>query len=216
MHADGPRGHSHLNTVDRLQPPVISIRTMRCATSAGSCSSALGCERGTRWPGRCTRGRRRPRSPRSSRLARRAGAAPTPAARAAEASGRTRPRSDHGRCLVLVVHGPVVECPVRLDIAHPRAGDPGEPIQRRDLVDHIIGQARRIDVDAAATEAGQVSVAHLGADRHIAADSCLADSAQDVRVAGMEAAGDIGAGDDVQQGVVIPRSRSRTPRRGRC
>ena len=212
MHADGPRGHGHLSTVDRPQPAghqhrhhalrhlrrVMQQRIWLRPGHQGGLSgvSAVGEGLGHRAQAGLlgVPEQRRPRQPqqRKRRVVRDHG-------------------GDHGRCLVLVVHGPVVERPVRLDIAHPRTGDPGEPIQRPDLVDHVIGQARRIDVDAAAAEAGQVPVAHLGTDRHIAADGCLADSAQDVRVAGVEAAGDIGAGDDVQQGVVVPEVQIPNP-----
>jgi hypothetical protein len=103
----------------------------------------------------------------------------------------------------MIVYGPVVKRSVRLDIAHPGAGDPSEPVQCRDLINHVVGQAGRIDIDAAATEAGQVPVTNLGADGDAAAHGGLADPPHDIGVAGMEAARDIGARDHVEQGIVV-------------
>ena len=94
------------------------------------------------------------------------------AASAATTSGR----------LIIVVHCRLVERAVRLDIAHPGARDTSEAIQRPDLIDHVVGEACRIHIDAAAAKTGQVPVAHLSADGDSAACGGLADSAHDVRV----------------------------------
>src|SRR4029453_5914181 len=112
-------------------------------------------------------------------------------------------RSDHRSCLLVIVHGPVVESTMRLDMAHSGTGDTSEAIERPDLIDHVIGQTLRVDINAAAAESGEIVVADLGTDGHTAADGCFAYSTQGVGGAGMEAAGDIGAGDDVQQRLVI-------------
>jgi hypothetical protein len=118
--------------------------------------------------------------------------------------------------LIIVPARSVVEGAVRLHIAHPRTRDTREAIQRSELIDHIVGQARRIDVDAAATEAGQIPIADLGTDRDAAAYRGLADPAHDVRVAGMKAAGKIRARNDIEQRRCRHRaSKRQIPRRGR-
>ena len=54
-----------------------------------------------------------------------------------------------------------------------------------------------------AAEAGEVAVADLGADRDAALGGGGADPAHRGRVAGVEAAGDVGRGDQVEQRVVV-------------
>ena len=56
----------------------------------------------------------------------------------------------------------------------------------------------------APAEAGEVAVADMGADRDLVC-LCLAQRPQDAcRVAGVEAAGDVGAGDDAEHRLVVP------------
>jgi hypothetical protein len=92
---------------------------------------------------------------------------------------------------------------VRLHVAHPGAGQPGEGVQRPDLVEQVVAQFVRVVVDAAAAETGEVAVPDLGADRHAPLGGGGADPAHRGRVAGVEAAGDVGARDDVQQRLVV-------------
>ncbi len=91
-------------------------------------------------------------------------------------------RRDDGGRLLLVVHDRVVERAVRLHVAHPRARRPrANASQRADLVDDVLGQLVRLDVDEPAAEAGQVAVAHLRADRDVVLDRALAHPAHDRR-----------------------------------
>jgi len=77
-------------------------------------------------------------------------------------------------------------------------------VEGADLVDHVRHERRGLDVDEPTPEARQVAVAHVRADRHVGRDSPGADPAHDRGVAGVEAAGDVGTGDQLQQRVVIP------------
>ena len=97
----------------------------------------------------------------------------------------------------------VVQRPVRLDVGDAGAGDLGEGIERAELVEHDIAQLVGVDVDEAPTEARQVGVADLGADRHAPVGRRLAHPSQRRRVAGVGATGDVGAGDDVEHRLVV-------------
>src|SRR5205814_4275878 len=92
---------------------------------------------------------------------------------------------------------------VRLDVPHPVAGHAGEPVQLTELVQHVDGQLAGVVVDGAATEPGEVTVAHLRADADAAPDRPRTGPAHDRRVAGVEAARHVRAGDDREQGVVV-------------
>ncbi len=110
----------------------------------------------------------------------------------------------HHRVGLLGVRGHrVVQRTVRLDVAHRGAGDPGEPVERGDLVDDVVGEVVRIHVDEAAPEPGQVAIAHLGPDRHPALGGPLGDPPQHRRVPRVEPAGDVRAAHDVQQRLVV-------------
>jgi hypothetical protein len=85
-------------------------------------------------------------------------------------------------------------------------GDRPERRQSADLVPQLVGQLVSRHVDAAAAEAGQVAVAHLGADPDALGRGAGADAAHRGRVAGVEAAGHVGAGDDREQGVVVAQA----------
>jgi hypothetical protein len=71
------------------------------------------------------------------------------------------------------------------------------------LVQHVRGQLGRCDVHLPPAESGQVAVAHLGAHCDAALGGARADPTHDRRVAGVESTGDVGAGDDVEQRVVV-------------
>ena len=101
-----------------------------------------------------------------------AGPPPPPSRSSAEpgspstGSGRSNAAtaSHHRPRLRLVVDDGVVERAVRLDVGDPAAGGSGDPVERGQLVEHVVGQLGRFDVDEPAAEAGQVAVGHLGAD----------------------------------------------------
>lgn len=71
---------------------------------------------------------------------------------------------DHRRGLLLVVHDPVVERAMRLEVAHPVPGHPAEAVQRAELVQHLIGQLSRGHIHRSAAEPGEIAVGHLRAD----------------------------------------------------
>jgi hypothetical protein len=96
-----------------------------------------------------------------------------------------------------------VEGAVRLDVGHPGPGDPGETGQRPQLVEHVVGELGGLDVDEPPAEAGQVPVGDLGSDGHPSLGGPPADPAQRRGVTGVETAGHVGAGDDVQQALVV-------------
>ncbi len=108
-------------------------------------------------------------------------------------------RLHHGGRLLLVVHDRVVESAVRLDVADAGPGDARERIEGTDLIDHVLGQRLRLDVDEPAPEAGQVAITHLRTDGHVGGDGAVTDPTHDRGVTGMEATGHVGAGDHVEQ-----------------
>ncbi len=89
------------------------------------------------------------------------------------------------------------------DVGHRRAGRLRESVQRADLIDDVGEQILWRDVDEPPAESGHVAVADLCADAHAALGGQPAHPQQSGRVAGMEAAGDVGAGDDAEHGVVV-------------
>jgi hypothetical protein len=95
---------------------------------------------------------------------------------------------------------------MRLQVADSPAGDARERIEGAELVEHIGGQLRRCHVDAASPETCQVAVTDLRSDRHATGDGPGADLAHDVRVASVKAAGNVGAGDHVEQCLVIAQA----------
>jgi hypothetical protein len=95
---------------------------------------------------------------------------------------------------------------VRLDVGDARARGPGDAVERGQLVQHVVGELCGVDVDEPAAEAGQVAVGDLRADRHPRGRRAGADPPHRGRVPGVEAAGDVRAGDQVEQGVVVPES----------
>ncbi len=112
-------------------------------------------------------------------------------------------RGDQRRRLRLVPGGGVVERAVRLEVADPGAVRPAERVERAELVEHLVAQFREVVRDVPPAEAGEVPVAHLGADGDLPLRGGGADPAHGGRVAGVEAAGDVGRGDQVQQRLVV-------------
>jgi len=108
--------------------------------------------------------------------------------------------------LRLMIDNGVVESAVRFHVADPAALGASEAVQRAKLVDHRSGQVGGGHVDEAATESGEVGIADLGPDHHAALDRRVAGRTQGRRVTGMEAAGDVGAGDQLQHGVIVTQT----------
>jgi hypothetical protein len=92
---------------------------------------------------------------------------------------------------------------VRLDVADPAAGRPGERLEGAELVEDVGGELGGGHVELAPAEADQVRVRHLGADRHPAPDGRAHRPLHRRRVPGVEPAGDVRAGHDLQQGGVV-------------
>ena len=97
----------------------------------------------------------------------------------------------------------VVQRPMGFDIAERCTGSPGKRLQCSDLVDHVGGEFSRRDIDPAPPEPGKIEVADLRTDPHAPRGGGPAGARQTHRVTGVEAARQIGAGDDVEHGVVV-------------
>ena len=110
---------------------------------------------------------------------------------------------DDRRRLLGIGHDRVVQGAVRLDVPHPVAGDPGERVERPDLIHDIVGQLRRVDVDVAPTEADQVAIADLSPDRHAPPYRFGAHPSHDRRIAGVESARHVGARHQPQHRLVV-------------
>ena len=93
-----------------------------------------------------------------------------------------------------------------LHVRHRATDRAGQRVQRADLVDH--GRSKIIggDVQEPAAEADQVRIADLGADHDTALDRGPAGPAQGGRIAGMETAGHVRAGDHGQHRVVVTQT----------
>jgi hypothetical protein len=112
-------------------------------------------------------------------------------------------RADDGGSLRLVMADRVVEGAVRLHVTDTVPGDPGERVESAELVDDLVAQRGRLDVDEAAAEAGLVRIPDVSADGDTALDRLAGHPAHDRGVAGVEAACHVGAGDDVEQRTVV-------------
>ena len=80
---------------------------------------------------------------------------------------------------------------MRLDESDPAAYRRRGRLQRLDLLGDIGGDGRRVDRERAPAEALAVAIRHMSADRGARSDGGRADSPHRLRVAGMEAAGDV-------------------------
>ena len=89
------------------------------------------------------------------------------------------------------------------DVRHRRAGRLGDSVQRADLIHDVGEQIVRGDVDESPAEPGHVAIADLCADAHTTLGGQPAHPQQAGRVARVETAGHVGAGDDAQHGVVV-------------
>jgi hypothetical protein len=76
-------------------------------------------------------------------------------------------------------------------------------LEGSELVQDVLRQRVGLHVDEPPAEPGQVAVAHLRPDRDPALDGALAHASHGDAVAGVEAAGHVGARHDVEQGVVV-------------
>ena len=100
----------------------------------------------------------------------------------------------------------VVEAAVRLHVLDRAALDGGQRLQRTDLVDDVVRQLDRIDIQEAAAEAGKVAVAHVGADHDAGGNRLAAGLADNAGVARVESAGHVRTGHRAEhRGVVAQR-----------
>ena len=121
-------------------------------------------------------------------------------------SGRSPPTPARQRaacssfCTIALYKAP---CAMRLDVTDPRPRATSKCLKGADLIDHFLRHNRGFNVDEPPPEAGQVPVAHVGADRDTVRGCAIADATHDRGVAGVEATRDIGAGHQAEQCVVI-------------
>ena len=114
--------------------------------------------------------------------------------------------SGHGAGLDVVGDNGVVQRAMRFDVTDRRPGGVSQRLQRADLVDDIGGEILGADIDVASAEAGQVAIAHLGADPNPPLRGGSAHFQQPGGVAGMESAGDVRAGDQVEHRLVVTQA----------
>ena len=185
--------------------PSTTSPTTRAATSSGSWSTAPGSARGTRRAVR--RGRPGRRTPRRRWAGRRPPRAAGTATRGRPTRGRWPPSRRSASTSAVACgsweHHGVVERAVRLEVADAGAARAGERVERPDLVDDVGHELRRGHVDEPAAEAGEVAVADLGAHGDAARRGGPAHGQEHRRVAGVEAAGDVDARDDLDHRVVV-------------
>ena len=100
---------------------------------------------------------------------------------------------------------------MRLQVRHRSPAGPGDAVEGGELVQDVVGELGRRDVDEPAAEPGEVAVGDLGADGDPGLDGAGTDPTHDRRVAGVEAAGDVRAGHDAEQGLVVPQPPDSEP-----
>jgi hypothetical protein len=98
---------------------------------------------------------------------------------------------------------PVVKGAVRLDVVHRGAHRVRDPVQCTELVQDVAEQLVEGHVQGAASEAGEVPVANVRADRDVQFIGGAAAVQHRYGVPGMEAAGHVGAGDELEHRRVI-------------
>ncbi len=187
----------------------VAIRRARSTTSSDDVISASGSDRGTREP--------------SLRYARSAKPSPTAqqsgVVRGAQQRGRGKPenresdrvfghRGDDRLRLCGIPDGTVVERTVRLHIGDPGAGHARDAVERRDLVDHLVAQLVGVVLDSAPTEAGQIAVGDLRADRDAVGGRRDADATHRDRIAGVEATRHVRRGHDTEERLVVAETPS--------
>src|SRR3990170_4580016 len=112
-----------------------------------------------------------------------------------------------GQVLALAAHR--VECAVRLDVAEPQPRGAGEALERADLVEDVILQLVRGDLQAPAPEPEDVRQGGVRADLDAGLRRQLDRPTHHVRVAGVEPARDVDGRDVAHQlGVVSEPPRS--------
>ena len=93
---------------------------------------------------------------------------------------------------------------MRLDVTDAAAFGRGHRLQGANLVDDHRFQLGSRDIHAPPAEALQIGERRVGANADPALFGRRDCPPHDQRIPGMKAAGNIGAGDDVEQGLVIP------------
>ena len=109
----------------------------------------------------------------------------------------------HGIRLRVVGDDPVVERAVRLDVGDAGSRDPGDAVERRQLVEHVGVQLARRNIHRPSPEAREIAIGDVRADRDAVAGGRRAGREHDGCVARVEAAGDVGARHDAEHRVVV-------------
>src|SRR5699024_7863644 len=105
--------------------------------------------------------------------------------------------------LRLIADDRIVETAVGLDVGDFAADARGQSDQRPDLVFDLGLQGRCRNVEGAPAEAFVVVVSRVGADDDTALDGGIDGGVDALGVAGMEPAGDVGAGDQAEHGRIV-------------
>eukprot|EP01022_Parablepharisma_sp_SALTPOND_P017904 TRINITY_DN290_c0_g1_i2.p1 TRINITY_DN290_c0_g1~~TRINITY_DN290_c0_g1_i2.p1 ORF type:complete len:993 (+),score=397.05 TRINITY_DN290_c0_g1_i2:12684-15662(+) len=103
----------------------------------------------------------------------------------------------------IVGGGHVAQRTVEAHVGDLATGGACQAFQRAQLVHHVAGQLDGVGLDHAATEAQHVGEADMGADIDAACGGQADGAVHDHRIAGVEAAGDVGRGDDVHERFIV-------------
>ena len=124
--------------------------------------------------------------------------------RPGEAQHRQAPRpGEHRLRLLRVVGHPVVQRPVRLQVAHRRALLTGDRVEGRDLFGDLVAQHVVRHVERDPPEPCTVAVGDLGSDHDSACRRSCAHGPHGGGRAGVEPAGDVRGGDHLEQPRVV-------------
>ncbi len=120
-----------------------------------------------------------------------------------EVGGDSAHRPGDGGGHALVAGGPVVERPMRLDVAKIRASRTGERGDRPDLVHDRRLKVGRSHLQIAASESREIRVAGVGADGHAGSHGAGHRPLDDERVAGVKPAGNVDRRDERDESVIV-------------
>ena len=110
---------------------------------------------------------------------------------------------DHRPGVIRASRDKVAETPVRGDVCDASAVVSGEPGERAELVDDVRPDLGLREVHRATAEAHEVGEAWVGADTDAAAHALGHRAIHDPRIAGVEAAGDVGRGHDLEESRIV-------------
>lgn len=154
---------------------------------------------------RCTPDRRNPPTPQAGRPPALAAGGPSRAGQHRQGRVVITHCPDNSGGLLLVLDRRVVQRAMRFDVAHPGASHRAESVEGAELVEHIPGQFVGCDVHPPAAETGQITVGDVRAHGDTAGCRLRGHRPHRHRVAGVEAAGHVRAGDHGEQRLVVAK-----------